>query len=243
MGETILGYVGQLDVTVVRFFSDAGQISPFMNKFVIGFLNLNTVKFLPLITLLWFLWFREGANEKDRGGVIGAFIAMLAAVAFSRLIQDVVPTRPRPVHSPGLDFVWPLGINHDIMENWSSFPSDHAAQAFAIATAIFFISRRWAVVAFLWAVLVVCLPRVFAGWHYTSDAVGGALVGIAMAYFVSRSGVVARFLTGPALRFEKAQSGLFYAASFVLSYQIVTLFDDVRKIGRELAEWLIHRTL
>jgi undecaprenyl-diphosphatase len=69
--------------------------------------------------------------------------------------------RPRPtVAHPGeahLFFVAPLQD--------PSFPSDHAAAAFAIAAAVLFVSRRVGS-GFLVAAFAIALARVFIGLHY-----------------------------------------------------------------------------
>lgn len=68
-----------------------------------------------------------------------------------------------------------------------SFPSDHAALAFAIAVAVFLAHRRWGII-FLIAAMFVALGRVFVGVHYPSDVLMGAVIGGLWAYFVSAYG-------------------------------------------------------
>lgn len=68
-----------------------------------------------------------------------------------------------------------------------SFPSDHAAFAFAIAIAVFLAHRRWGVV-FLALAVLVGLGRIFAGVHYPSDVLVGAIVGGAWAALVCHFG-------------------------------------------------------
>jgi undecaprenyl-diphosphatase len=68
-----------------------------------------------------------------------------------------------------------------------SFPSDHAAAAFAIAFAVLAFSR-WGGVAFLAAATLVGLSRIALGLHYPSDVLAGLLVGWAAAVFVVHVG-------------------------------------------------------
>jgi undecaprenyl-diphosphatase len=68
-----------------------------------------------------------------------------------------------------------------------SFPSDHAAAAFAIAFAVLAISRRGGL-AFLAAATLIGLSRIALGMHYPSDVVAGALVGWAAAMLVTGLG-------------------------------------------------------
>ncbi len=68
-----------------------------------------------------------------------------------------------------------------------SFPSDHAAAAFAIAFAILAFSRV-AGIWFLAAATLIGLSRVALGLHYPSDVLAGMFVGWAAAVLVTRLG-------------------------------------------------------
>ena len=58
-----------------------------------------------------------------------------------------------------------------------SFPSGHAASAFACATVIAWASPRLAVPAFVLAALVAW-SRVYVGVHWPLDVLGGAILGV-----------------------------------------------------------------
>jgi undecaprenyl-diphosphatase len=68
-----------------------------------------------------------------------------------------------------------------------SFPSDHAAAAFAIAFCVLAFSRR-AGVGFLSAATLIGLSRIALGMHYPSDVIAGLLVGWAAALLVVQLG-------------------------------------------------------
>ncbi len=67
----------------------------------------------------------------------------------------------------------------------SAFPSSHATVFFAIAMALFFISRRWGA-WFLVSALIMGVARVFVGVHWPIDILGGAVIGILSAYIVKK---------------------------------------------------------
>jgi len=61
-----------------------------------------------------------------------------------------------------------------------SFPSGHAVTAFAAATSLFYIYRRWAVPLFL-AASAVALSRICVGVHFPLDIAAGAVLGVLTA--------------------------------------------------------------
>ena len=64
-----------------------------------------------------------------------------------------------------------------------SLPSGHAAVAFALAAAIAYANPKWGLPAFAVASLVA-FGRVAAGVHYPTDAVAGALLGMAVWFLL-----------------------------------------------------------
>ncbi|OLZ74565.1 hypothetical protein AV521_02735 [Streptomyces sp. IMTB 2501] len=66
--------------------------------------------------------------------------------------------------------------------DWS-FPSNHAAIAFAAAVALYFVSRRLGVVAAVCAGAMGA-SRVWVGVHYPHDVAAGAALGAAVAFVV-----------------------------------------------------------
>jgi undecaprenyl-diphosphatase len=138
--------------------------------------GIAVVLYAVATVALWFLA-RPYGDPKWKlacaSGLAAAAVAMLANQAVSHLWE-----RPRP-------FVSHQALTHLLSAPSPdpSFPSDHAAAAFAIAFAVFAFSRRVGVV-FLAAATLISLSRIALGLHYPSDVLAGALVGWAAALLI-----------------------------------------------------------
>ncbi len=216
-----------LDHAVMQFAGSFAGRSRLFDDFIVKFLDLYAVKLLPMMALLVFLWFRTARRKESRQTVVVAIAAMLVAVAISRAVQDLSPHRLRPLHSGDPAFVTPYGLDPSTLEHWSSFPSDHAAVVFALSTAIFALSRRLGLIAYVWSIVIVCLPRLYGGYHYASDSLGGAMIGIVAALVVMYL-LPTRSITERASGVEARYPGLFNAGLFMLMYFFATMFEEVR---------------
>lgn len=141
---------------------------------------------VPLYALatvgLWFLA-RPYGNPRwklaSASALVAAAVALLANQAVGHLWD-----RPRP-------FATHAALTHVLSAKSSdpSFPSDHAAAAFAIAFAVFAFSRRGGAL-FLAAATLISLSRIALGLHYPSDVLAGMLVGLGSAMLVTHAGRV-----------------------------------------------------
>ncbi len=135
------------------------------------------VIFLVLVAA-WFLVGLVRRQHIDREGSIAAVLAAGGALLVNQVIA-LFWARPRPfVAHPSVHVL--LSRSTD-----PSFPSDHAAAAFAIATIALFFRPRLGTAAVVLACLVA-YARVYVGLHYPGDVLGGALVGIVVAVVLMR---------------------------------------------------------
>ena len=106
-------------------------------------------------------------------------IAGLGAGIGAQIIKHLIG-RARPE-------LW-LGASHYAPGSSTSFPSGHTVGAFALAGVLVFGSRSWTVrvTAFLLAA-AVGLSRVLAFRHWTSDVAASAVVGLVVAWLVTKS--------------------------------------------------------
>ena len=107
--------------------------------------------------------------------LVSAFVSRFVVTEIIRYFYN----RPRPfeiVEGARKLMAHPLG---------SSFPSGHAALAFAVAATVSFYYPKSSILFFL-AAICIGIGRVSAGIHWPSDILGGALVGVGTAYVLSR---------------------------------------------------------
>src|SRR5690242_2548975 len=204
-----------LDKSVALYLNGFAHRSYTFDTTIVALSNIKLLKFDFFVAFAVWLWFRKADNAfASRGFVLKTMTAVFLAVAVSRGVQNLMPERLRPLHDPDLHLLWPIGLPDAVLEHWSSFPSDHAAVAFAFVTAIWMTSRPLGVAAALWAVAIECLPRLYLGLHYLSDVTGGALIGIVTTVILLRLGLPARLVRAVAY-LENRATAWFYSLGFL----------------------------
>ena len=101
-------------------------------------------------------------------------LAIVTAASLVTLLKEAFDRARPPVADTGLD---PVGV----VPASSSFPSGHAATAFAAAVAVALVYPRLGRPLLALAV-VVALSRVYLGVHYVLDVAAGTLLGIAVGF-------------------------------------------------------------
>jgi undecaprenyl-diphosphatase len=126
------------------------------------------------------LWF-AGATPNERTNNQRAVIFIALALLFcNALIKDLsyVYFRPRPFATETVKLLF-------YRPSVSSFPSIPIEVAFCFAAGAWYANQRLS----KWLIVLgtlYALSRVYAGVHYPSDVIGGALVGAGMVYIVVR---------------------------------------------------------
>jgi undecaprenyl-diphosphatase len=180
--------------------------------------------------VIWWLWFSPRPDSRAiRGRLLATLEGGFVAVIVGRLLANLLPFRLRPIHQQGLGFVHPYHEYPDVLRTWSSFPSDHAMLFTALAVGVLFVSRKAGAFLLIWTALVIALPRLYLGLHYPSDVVAGALIGAAIACLM-QAGRLREHLTRPLVRWLDRHPASFYAAMYVVAFQIGTLFTELRSI-------------
>lgn len=230
--------LSQLDRNVLNYLNvHVGQM-PGFDAFIVLSSGTHLLKMTPMVLLLWGFWFiRDGNEAHRRSDVLFTILGSFASIAISRALSLLLPFRVRPMYNADLALQIPATMEHGVLETWSSLPSDHAAMAFALATGIFLLHRAFGILALLHATFVICLPRLYLSLHYPSDILLGALVGIVTATMVMRVAPI-QGLASSLLTFERARPAIFYILFFLISSQMVEMFDG----SRHLAHFLLRST-
>lgn len=181
-----------------------------------------------LTALVWCCWFNNTVKNAREQQLLG-FGAVLMTCVLSRLIQVSLPVRLRPMHDLASGFQPLPGIDPALAAHWGSFPSDHAAVFFALVTVIW-LRSRWLGLLALVSALYGVLPRIYFGLHYWSDVTAGALLGVAFVLLFEHFGP--RTLARRGVGWEQRLPGLFYGIAFPVTFEVATLFDDIRQAGR-----------
>ncbi|MEO8382053.1 MAG: phosphatase PAP2 family protein [Acidobacteriota bacterium] len=160
----------------------AERIQSDVTEDVIRILNRLGGGMNPVMIVLFFLV--AGVVYAERRWVSYAISMGLAGLAAGIVAQIIKPLvgRARPE-------LW-LGATHYAPGSSTSFPSGHTVGAFALAGVLMLTSpsRTLRVVAFLLAA-AIGLSRILAFRHWTSDVVASAIIGLVMAWVVTRATV------------------------------------------------------
>ncbi|HEY3990772.1 MAG TPA: phosphatase PAP2 family protein [Acidobacteriaceae bacterium] len=197
----------------------------------------TTFSGMIFVALLWYCWF-SSPDLHSRHNNLSGTIASAFAGMLSRVTQLWFPNRARPLQDTSLHLQLPFTIRTDSLRHVaSSFPSDHAALYFALAATIYSVNRKVGYYSFGLAVLLNAV-RVYLGFHYFSDVIGGAALGV-LCVCVMQSLRVAP-LRERMSAIYRAPSPAFYAVAFCVSYSIATIFSDVRLIASQLVHLIRH---
>jgi membrane-associated phospholipid phosphatase len=223
--------MNSFDSSIETYLSNI-HFDPFAIRTIEAIADLYTFKGLVLIPVLWWMWFQQDERCKwRREMVLATLLSGLVALFVGRLLTHWLPFRVRPIYSAELHLHFAgSNIKDALLTSWSSFPSDHAMLWMAVATGTFLVWRGIGVLAILYTVLFICVPRAYLGFHYPTDLLMGAAVGIGITYVMTRDTIRVRYAT-PALRWIELRPGPSAMLAFILCIELVTQFDELRKLA------------
>jgi undecaprenyl-diphosphatase len=167
---------GSLDRSITSAINLATRGHRLLDHF---FLALDEGPFLSgsiLVGLVWYCWFQYPMVHERARLMVGTLTALGCGLA-SRLFQLLLPSHLRPLHDPLLAFQLPAGVEPSKLSGWSSFPSDHATVFAGLAYILYRSNPKAGLIAAAAAILFD-FARIYLGYHYTSDVIGGTALGV-----------------------------------------------------------------
>jgi undecaprenyl-diphosphatase len=232
-------HMNGFDVSVVQYINQYARQSVAFDAVANYFTSGALLRGAIVIAALWWLWFRKSGDQKnDRSVVVAAMAGAIFAVGLGRLLASALPMRIRPILDPALHLQLPYGPPVDALRFWNSFPSDHAMAFFCLTASLWFVSRRLSLALSLYVLAFVALPRLYVGLHYPTDLIGGALIGILVAWIANRERI-RNWLAAPMLSLCEKYPGPFYAMFFLFSHELASLFNDTRNAATLLFRLLV----
>ena len=221
------------DFPITRAINGFAERSALFDRFAFLLDTYFTYSGVVLLTIIWFCWF---ANSEfyARARLVVSVIAAVAAGVCSRFLQYSLPTHPRPIYDTALGYKQLPFIPYvPRFNDWSSFPSDHATVFLGLTLVILLSGFKYRAIAAAW-ILLVEMMRIVMGGHYPTDLIAGAA--LAGAFIWLAQSRLPMTVGASVSAYEQSHPALFYCCAFFISYQVATLFVDLRLA----LEGLIH---
>jgi len=228
-----LDLMNVFDYSILAFLNQFVGQHPQFDNAVVYLSNEVFLTISPVVALCWWAWFKNGQdtnarNLETRRSIVSTLLVCFGSILLARLIVMLFHFRLRPLCDPTNGLHFPPGTTE--WECWSSFPSDHAIMFFTLTTGFFSVSRLLGWIALTDTVVLVCLPRIYLGIHYPTDLIAGAVIGVAVGLAGNTKAVKDSLAKWP-LQWLRLHPGPFYAAFFLVMYQMMVMFGDVRYLG------------
>lgn len=166
-----------LDVGITLWLNGLFAPHPVASSLYDRMANNNLFRGLPIFMSISWLWFRNEQPDTRLQislGLIGACLATIVSVG----LQKAGLPHVRPFLDPALGLAVPSQIDLVGWANaWPSWPSDTATLFSALTMIIIVQNRALGALIGVWLTVVILLPRVIFGYHYTSDVLSGVILG------------------------------------------------------------------
>lgn len=219
-----------LDYTFTLFINQFVHKFYIFDRVILEIAENHLLKGGVILTLMmWALFSDKRSFDKKNIFLVSTFIASLFSMLICRMIAICGPYRDRPMHEPSLHLNLPYDMGQYYLDHWSSFPSDHAALFFALSTCIYLTYNKIGKVALIYTSLFIAFPRLYLGFHYPTDILVGACLGVLSSVLVFsflRHTKLMNKITG----YGVSKPEIFYPF-FILYYsQVLDMFENARRL-------------
>jgi len=174
------------DIAIIEFINQFSQHSLIVDQMFWILAGTKLLKGSIFVIIIWWAWFKTGEDHShNRKRIILTLLSCVSAIILARVLVETLPFRVRPLHQEGLNFLLPYGGKETILDDASSFPSDHATLFFALTVGLCYVSKNIGVFSLFYALLFISFPRIYLGLHYPTDISAGAIIGTTIAIIVN----------------------------------------------------------
>ncbi len=229
------GWFNRFDVGIVTYVNQLGNRWSWLTPTARIFTNHNLLKDGPIVLLLWFAFFPQNKSAEEtleaRKKIAASVCLALFGVVLARVLAMILPFRERPLRTTAAHFQAPHILNPQVLYGWSSFPSDHAVLLVTLAVGLLTVSRLLGTIALVFTFGVNLFLRMYLGLHWPTDLLTGALLGISLG---SLAGLSANrdLIWRNVMRLWHKFPGVVAALAFVLSYEIVDMFEGPLSLAK-----------
>lgn len=153
--------MNKFDTIIINYINKFSNQSWIFDE-IIGSFNNSLLKGGVLITVVWWLWFKNDEHQSNnRKNIISTLISCIIAIVLARGLALLLPFRYRPLHDERLDFLPPYGLDITMLDGWSSFPSDHAVLFFSLCWYFIYIKEDGDFCTFIYDIVYFIYTNVF----------------------------------------------------------------------------------
>jgi undecaprenyl-diphosphatase len=159
-----------------------GAANGFLDWLMPRITNLHKEEWFAAMVLLTCGWFIWRGPRRARLWILCAAVSIgISDLAARRVVKEVIP-RERPCHMVGAQMSYPNTrlVPGEECPGSPSFPSNHAANMAAVAAIGLWFTRRKIRWFWLLIPLIIGYSRIYLGYHYPLDVLGGWVMGSLM---------------------------------------------------------------
>jgi membrane-associated phospholipid phosphatase len=187
-----------------------------------------------VVSSIWYCWF-SGMEADLRARIVSGTFAAIFAALISHFVRRILPTSPKPIFDPVLQFHLPsiLGdidsLRATSFREAHTFPSDRATLFAGLAIAILIVRPEIGLLA-LGCTMAAEISRIYLGHHYPTDIIGSFSLAASLVW-------LAQIPWGQALgswfvSWECSSAATFYVCAFLLGHQLMNGFQELRELCR-----------